>query len=538
MKKYIILLMIAYLSGNSLYAHDSHYDHSNLRHWTLEKDHKIIEGSFFMYKNGIVYLESQHDKIINYRITDFTKEDQAVILEKYARIEALNHQINHQKDPSSSNVAQFAWKFILVFAVLILFGFYIYKRAKKQTLKYLVPVFLIAVILSLNSFTTKIIGALSTTTDPAFVNSAFTPFKPNVNTRWDNTYFYVESLGIPEHLMMEGITGWQQQFPIPQCYIGSNAWSIPLNPIKATTPVPVNNQHFLRGAIGVAANGIPIFNPYTNTGVDALLDGQLDKFGGHCGRADDYHYHIAPLFLDDKTTDILPIAFALDGYAVYGSLEPDGSAMKPLDANHGHDGSNGVYHYHGTSAAPYMVGNMVGQVTEDATLQIIPQAAAKGVRPAGTPLKGAVIIGCIPNKTGNGYKLTYTLSGVTDSVVYSWTPAGIFTFNYYVSGAKTTTNYTGSPICKVPTSSVKTIFPENNISIYPNPVREVLSIKLSKPLIEKDVQEISIYTLNGDIVYHTLQFMPNIYIGNFSNGIYYVKIKMTNHQFTKKFIID
>lgn len=37
-------------------------------------------------------------------------------------------------------------------------------------------------------------------------------------------------------------------------------------------------QHFTRGAIAVAVNGVPIFNPYTNTGVDAFLDGQLDNW--------------------------------------------------------------------------------------------------------------------------------------------------------------------------------------------------------------------------------------------------------------------
>ncbi len=535
--RYSFLLLIC-LMGNLLFAHDSHYDHSNQKHWTLARESKTFEGSFFMYKNGNVYIETDHDKIINYPLTAFSKEDQAFVLAKYARIEKLNHQIAAQAKQPASVLSVFDAKFFLFLALLILSGFYIFKIVKKQKLKYLAPVFLIAVLFLLYSFTTKVIGVLATTTDPAFVNSAFTPFKPSVNTRWDNTYFYVESLGIPEHLMMTGITGWQQQFPIPQCYIGSNAWSIPLNPVKASTPVPVNAQHFLRGAVAIAANGVAIFNPYTNTGVDALLDGQLDNYGGHCGRADDYHYHIAPLFLDDKTADILPIAFALDGYAVYGSLEPDGSAMKTLDANHGHDGINGVYHYHGTPTAPYMIGNMVGQVTEDATLQIIPQAAAKGVRPAGTPLKGAVIKSCIPNKAGNGYKLIYTLSGATDSVVYSWTPAGLFTFNYYVSGVKTTTNYTGTTICKVPTASINSVFQENEISVYPNPVKEVLNLKLSKQIKENDVQEISVYNLNGELVYHAGQYIPGIDIRNFSRGIYLVKIQVSNRQFVKKISIQ
>jgi hypothetical protein len=28
------------------------------------------------------------------------------------------------------------------------------------------------------------------------------------------------------------------------------------------------------------------------------LAGELDEYGGHCGRADDYHYHIGPVHLE------------------------------------------------------------------------------------------------------------------------------------------------------------------------------------------------------------------------------------------------
>ena len=89
----------------------------------------------------------------------------------------------------------------------------------------------------------------------------------------------------------------------------------------------------------------------------------MDQWGGHCGRADDYHYHIAPMQLYNNTSAKLPIAYALDGFAVYGIVEPNGSSLLNLDANHGHYWTNGVYHYHGTATpvAPYMIANMVGQ---------------------------------------------------------------------------------------------------------------------------------------------------------------------------------
>ena len=302
-------------------------------------------------------------------------------------------------------------EFALLLITSVLFiGYMLIRKKKLSHVAYLLVVGILSV---LYSFRTKAFKLLNVNTNPLTIDSAFTPFKPNVNTFWNATYFYVESIGIPTtHTMMAGISnhGWQQQVPIPQCYKGSNAWPIPLNPVMAASPIPVDSIHFTRGAIAIAANGVPIFNVHTNTGVDSYADGQLDNYGGHCGRADDYHYHVAPLHLYGTTSNTLPIAYSLDGFAVYGSVEPNGSSMQPLDANHGHYGSSGVYHYHGTATAPYMIAKMVGQVTEDLTHQLIPQAAASPVRTENwTPLNGALITSCLPNGTGNGFNLSYNL---------------------------------------------------------------------------------------------------------------------------------
>ncbi|MFM8448870.1 MAG: YHYH protein [Haliscomenobacter sp.] len=292
------------------------------------------------------------------------------------------------------------------------------------------------------------------TTDPLVVDAAFAPFKPNVRTSWDAQYFYVASLGIPQHQMMVGITSWQQQVPLPQCYVGTNAWSIPLNPALAAQPLSIE-EHFMKGAVAIAVNGIPIFNARNNTGKDSYLAGELDQYGGHCGRADDYHYHIAPLHLEGRSPQVLPIGYALDGYALYGSLEPDGSPMQVLDANHGHFGQNGVYHYHGTKTYPYSVGKMVGKVILDPKTpapedQILPQAFAKPVRPAQTPLTGATITG-FNNPAAQKYSLQYRLNQQTYTIDYSWTNSGQYTFEFISpSGIKTTQRYTSDSICQLP----------------------------------------------------------------------------------------
>jgi hypothetical protein len=58
----------------------------------------------------------------------------------------------------------------------------------------------------------------------------------------------------------------------------------------------------------------------------------------------------------------LSITFALDGFPVYGNLEPDGAPMLPLDTNDGHFDAFGDYHYHGTATYSYMIGYMGGEV--------------------------------------------------------------------------------------------------------------------------------------------------------------------------------
>src|SRR3984957_8923241 len=147
----------------------------------------------------------------------------------------------------------------------------------------------------------------------------------SILVKWhqDDNYFYLESTGMPTHKMMVGITAWQQQVPLPQDFTGENAFKIPRHPVFAEKPVSAKTALF-SGAIAVAVNGIPIFNPIKNDGhTDTYLAGELDVFGGHCGRADDYHYHMAPLHLVDVVGKENPIGYALDGFPLYGLTEAD-----------------------------------------------------------------------------------------------------------------------------------------------------------------------------------------------------------------------
>ena len=273
------------------------------------------------------------------------------------------------------------------------------------------------------------------------IADAFAPFEKRkaVTTRRDQRWFYVESNGIPDHPLMVGIRNWQQQVPLPQPYAGVNAWRIPLHPVQAKQPA-LTKDRFLRGAIALAVNGIPIFNPLNNRGEDALAIGELDEYGGHCGRADDYHYHVAPVHLEKVVGKGMPIAYALDGYPVYGSAEPDRSPMRPLDALGGHDDGEGGYHYHAMPKYPYLIGGFRGEVVERDG-QVDPQPQVQPIRPALGPLKGATIVGSTTS-AADTRKVVYEVGGKKGSIEYTVTKDGSATFRFTdPAGRMTTESY-------------------------------------------------------------------------------------------------
>jgi phosphatidylethanolamine-binding protein (PEBP) family uncharacterized protein len=258
--------------------------------------------------------------------------------------------------------------------------------------------------------------------------AAFGKFAPRVSVRWDERFLFVESNGLPAHKMMVGITAWQQQVPLPQSYTSANAWQIPLAPVPAKEPVSIKNR-FLRGALALAANGIPIFNPQNNRGEVSQEIGELDEWGGHCGRADDYHYHAAPLHLQSVLGKALPIAYALDGYAIYGLTEPDGAAPAGLDAFNGHTTAALGYHYHASTKYPYVNGGFHGEVVEREG-QVDPQPRAQPVRPALQALRGAKITGFTTSPDGKERSLTYTVGSRQAAVNYADAGGGSWKFQF------------------------------------------------------------------------------------------------------------
>lgn len=187
----------------------------------------------------------------------------------------------------------------------------------------------------------------------------------------DESYAYVSSQAMPTHAMMDGITATNLQVPTAQNFLGGNGWKIPLNPVVANTTVSA-----VDGPIGVAVNGVPIFNPCKQGGCqngDTKVLGELDVCNGHAGRADDYHYHAAPVCLmagrASNYWDTHPIGWALDGFAIYGYNDPSGAVAARDGVCGGNTGSvsNGPsgYSYHVTEVSPYILSCFRGTPSPD-----------------------------------------------------------------------------------------------------------------------------------------------------------------------------
>ena len=443
----IIYVFIAslLLQSTNLMAHaGGHYhktDSNILNTWRL-KTGEVVKGNFSFSKEDKIFLEQEEGVIKSIFLNELSIQDQKIARFKINKFSQLNN--SNQIDQAPINVIyRYLPLLILSLFVLILFSFtkptfQSYFLNSKFGWSVVTVLFLFSLFIACsksettnanNSSTSPVVVVIPKTTT-TFIDSAFAAFKPALSTRWDDTYFYIASTGIPSHNMMVGITSWQQQVPITQPYTGTNSWSIPLQPVYATLPLSTKTN-LMKGAVAIAVNGIPIFNALNNRGEDSYKIGELDNWGGHCGRGDDYHYHAAPLHL--STINVLkPIAFAVDGFPVYGSKEPDGSNMSVLDTCHGHAGTNGVYHYHGTADYPYVIGALKGKVTLDPTTtapenQVIPQAFTKPVRPATSPLNGAVITD-FSAVGSNGYLLTYKIGSKNGYVKYSWDANNKYTF--------------------------------------------------------------------------------------------------------------
>lgn len=202
-------------------------------------------------------------------------------------------------------------------------------------------------------------------------------FNKSVTVTCNEAYAYVASSTYPEHEVMTGITGTNEQIPVPAIIYAA---PIKLAPKKADTVTTID------AAVGVAVNGVPIYD-YSSQGEldvstydakhDTLVLGQLDICGGHSGRGDDYHYHVAPTCMIDamknKGDDAI-IGWGYDGYPLYGDKNPDGTeiATGALDPCNGQADDQFGYRYQTSATPPYIIQCLVGEVDTSKLPRVLP----------------------------------------------------------------------------------------------------------------------------------------------------------------------
>ena len=414
-------------------------DHNSIRVWRDERNKLDLEGWLLTVGQNSVTIDLHDGGTAKIAMDDLNEQDRARAQAQLNRVRAMNQNV----DMVDNNFAS-------AFNTTTVSQLQTPAASQIATTR---------ILQSTTTTTTQNVTPINPPNDP-WQAAAYTLFAPNVKTHWDAQWLYVESDGLPhaplDFTMMVGITAWQQQVPLPQNYTGANSWQIPLKSTLSDKPISGRTQ-LRRGAIALAANGIPIFNALNNRGIDSFSIGELDEFGGHCGRGDDYHYHAAPLAIQKVVGLKNPIAFALDGFAIYGLYDTQAKPGAPescplgstdaLDELNGHfcvvaagQGLNGgtrSYHYHASKTYPYINGGMRGNVKVEGD-EIVPQAHAQPLRQATTPLRGAKITG-FKQTAPKAWKLTYEIGGKSGFVEYSVDASGKVIFNYTtVDGEKTT----------------------------------------------------------------------------------------------------
>jgi len=119
-----------------------------------------------------------------------------------------------------------------------------------------------------------------------------------------------------------------------------------------------------------------------------------------------------------------------------------------------------------------------------------------------------------------------------------------------LGGLRFSTVWNVSSICNLPTSpviaNITTLFPiitsieeveklENKLSIYPNPVRDVFSIKMEEGI---QINRLELLDIQGRLVKNYQNNKDNLPIHSIAGGVYFVKITTSKGIVLKKIVVD
>lgn len=221
------------------------------------------------------------------------------------------------------------------------------------------------------------------------------------------------------------------------------------------------------------------------------------------------------------------------------------------------DGKNCTQCHGGTAASVtgFITSNVpVGGYTPGATYIVtvaFSGSGAKGfeVSPQSTSgtMLGSLIAGTGSKVLNNKY---VTQSTALNTSSASWS----FQWVAPTAGTGTVTFYgafvISEPNVKVSTMTVQEnitsgidIYSKNNLSLYPNPVKDILTINYQ--LMAKTQVEINIYSIDGSKVGTILQnqqdqgnYTQTLDVSNYTKGMYLLELKQNNQKTVKKIIVN
>ena len=249
-------------------------------------------------------------------------------------------------------------------------------------------------------------------------------FGDRVTVRCDDRYAYLVSDTYPDHPKMVGITGTNDQVPVPAPGYTS---PVALAPTRAATPTSID------AALGVAVNGVPIYD-YSSQGAldlaaydprfDTTRTGELDQCNGHSGRGDDYHYHASPICMIAAMRNRGPgaiLGWGFDGYPLFGDTNPDGSPITAgtLDVCNAQPDPTFGFRYHTSATHPYIVQCLVGAIDLAMAPRVPPLSRqGGGGRPPGEKPPGGVTNLRYLEAADGSHTMTYDHQGRSYSIAY------------------------------------------------------------------------------------------------------------------------
>ncbi len=231
----------------------------------------------------------------------------------------------------------------------------------KRILYYLIPTASLFLILFMACSSTNVDSADEDTASEGSVDITAVvqanyrnDYTEGVSVQVSDNSIQVSSTGLPDHKTPYWGVGHEMYEDFPGTNHANMNTSMTTFNYVMTIPTKPQEASYKEetelGPVGMALNGVPIYNDYEGGGMlEENAWGTFDASGAHPGPREDYHYHCEGTYLTVDDANL--IGFLRDGFPIYGRKDMDGTYPDNLDDNGGHIGvtadfSDAIYHYH------------------------------------------------------------------------------------------------------------------------------------------------------------------------------------------------